>query len=127
MQAFVPGLRTAGGFPFVGRLLSKPGVDPFRSVATLDSERLRTYFDTASARASSDWEIVRPSDEGLARRAKLESRDRLLSDASRPVAQRHHHVVLLYGNLHHACVESGRVRLDVWVGPRRINPLYSDL
>lgn len=41
--------------------------------------------------------------------------------------KRHHDVVLLDGNLHHACVESGRVRLDVWVGPLRIDPLHSDV
>jgi len=58
--------------------------------------------------------------------AGLASGRRLVGDMSRLVVQRQHGVVLLYSNLHHACAESGRVRLDIGVGPVRIDPLYSD-
>src|SRR5437868_6756367 len=54
-------------------------------------------------------------------------REILLSDLSRPVAQRHHDVVLLDGNLNHTCAEAGRVRLDVEVGPLWIDALHSDV
>src|ERR1017187_6750145 len=43
------------------------------------------------------------------------------------VVQRHHDVEFLDRNLHYACAESGRVRLDVWVGPLRVDSLHSDV